>query len=75
MGMCSGVEVGVVQGGATRMLLEVLLLCIASTTKSFLFENVGNELRIDDNNNDFHIRLRLFLRDFIPVATNSHLER
>ncbi len=44
MGMCSGVEVGVVQGGATRMLLEVLLLCIASTTKSFQFENVTNSI-------------------------------
>jgi hypothetical protein len=44
VGVCSGVEVGVVQGGATRMLLEVLLLCIASTTKSFLFENVTNSI-------------------------------
>jgi hypothetical protein len=58
MGMCSGVEVGVVQGGATRMLLEVLLLCIASTTKSFLFENVTNSY--------------YFCAMVSPVPTNFH---
>jgi hypothetical protein len=65
VGVCSGVEVGVVQGGATRMLLEVYSI------KSFLFENVTKS-EIDVNNNVFHIRSRLFLCDFSPVATNFH---